>query len=76
MLWFTISEALPFLDKKIKQAGTIRSADERSTNLTQEEYNDFEQTIKDKAFFTMTVWLSISKIMLRSLLTEWLQAQK
>lgn len=35
----------------MKNSSIVKSAGDCSTNLDQEEYNDFEQTIKDKALF-------------------------
>lgn len=50
-LWFCTFSALHFLDKKIKNGGIVRSAAADSTNLTETEFADFQQDVKDKAFF-------------------------
>lgn len=50
-IWSCVFEALHFLDKKIKNGGIVRSAGNDSTNLTTEDFQDFEQKIKDNTFF-------------------------
>ncbi|HTF16626.1 MAG TPA: hypothetical protein VK658_01065 [Chryseolinea sp.] len=47
----TTLEALPFLDKKIKNSGIVQSAADGSRNLDQAQYDDFEQHVRDRAFF-------------------------
>jgi len=51
MIWLTAFEGLHFLDKKIKNSGIVKSAGDGSTNLSIEEFADFEKKIKDNAMF-------------------------